>query len=95
LTAHDRLRAAHVAATRKELLANFWAFRATCAECGRRVDLGSPRAVRKVNGTHRLFHQGCVDRGVLHLRAEARSAAAFAAAREAKAALAEAKRRRV
>ena len=79
----------------RELLANFWAFRATCAECNRRVTLGSRRTIRNVNGAARLFHQECVDRGVLRLRAEARSATALAAARDAKAALAAARRRRV
>jgi hypothetical protein len=79
----------------RELLANFWAFRTTCAECNRRVELGTRREIRRVNGAHLIFHQGCADRGVLRLRAEARSPRALAAARDAKDALAAAKRRRV
>jgi hypothetical protein len=79
----------------RELLANFWAYRATCAECNRRVDLGSRRAIRQVNGKHLLFHQECADRGQLRLRAEARTTQAMAAHRQAKAALARAKAWRV
>ena len=79
----------------REMIANFWAFRATCAECTRRVELGSRRQIRRVNGAYAIFHQECADRGVLRLRAEARSPRALAAARDAKAAIAAAKRRQV
>jgi hypothetical protein len=64
-------------------------------ECGRRVEVGMSREIRRVNGIHRLFHSECADRGALRIRAEARSPVALARKRSAEAAIAAAKRRRV
>jgi hypothetical protein len=79
----------------RKMLADFWVNRAVCGECGRRVTLGSRRVIRRVPGSHFVFHAECADRGQLRLRAEARTTQAMAAHRQAKAALARAKAWRV